>query len=245
MNRLALLALLPGCFLFRSSPNPSCQEGRTVELSLPEDVKKFAGCERASGIQIRTGATIDVAPLSDLEEITGNLSVGPTVGVESISFNGLVRVGGTIHVANNGSMHGLFLPRLEYAGRIEVDNNAVLTTISMPRLAHVEGSLVITDNASLELITTTRLVDVGQELVVAGQPKLNLFEIPLIQHMQSIRLERDPKLPPDVVQRLMAKAEVAEVVVVPPSPSPPSPQSPAPPPVDAGVSVDATSDANP
>lgn len=234
MRRLALLAVLPGCFLFRHSPNPSCQEGRTVELSLPEDVKKFAGCERASGILIRTGATIDVSPLADLQEVTGNITVGPTVGVDSIAFNGLVRVGGTIHVANNGSLRGLYLPRLEQAGRIEVDNNAVLTTISLPRLAHVDGSLVITDNASLELVTTTRLVDIGQELVVAGQGKLDLFEIPLIQHMQTIRLERDPKLPADLVERLTSKAEVNETVPAP------SPQTSPEVPVDAGVSVDAT-----
>ena len=233
MKRLALLALLPGCFLFKSTPNPSCQEGRTVELSLPEDVKKFAGCEKATGIQIRTGATVDVAPLSDLEEITGDLSVGPTVGVESIAFNGLLRVGGTIRVANNGSLRGLYLPRLEHAGRIEVDNNAVLSTISMPRLAKVDGSVVITDNNALELITTTRLTDVGQELVVAGQPKLNLFEIPLIQHMQTIRLERVPKLPAEVVEALTSKAEVNETL-----PGPPVVGTT----VDAGVPADAPTD---
>jgi hypothetical protein len=231
MYRLALLALLPGCFLFRSTPNPSCQQGRIVELSLPEDVKKFAGCEKVTGIQIRTGATIDVAPLSELEEITGDLSIGPTVGVESVAFNGLLRVGGTIRVANNGSLRGLYFPRLEHVGRIEVDNNAVLTSISMPRLARIDGSMVITDNNALELITTTRLVDVGQELVVAGHPKLNLFEIPLIRHVQTIRLERVPKLPPELVEQLTATAEVSETPPALPAVS-----------VDAGVSADAPSD---
>jgi hypothetical protein len=231
MKRLALLALLPGCFLFKSTPNASCQEGRTVELSLPEDVKKFAGCEKATGITIRTGATIDVTPLSDLEEVTGDISIGPTVGVESVAFNGLLRVGGTIRVANNGSLRGLYLPRLEHAGRIEVDNNAVLSTISLPRLQKVDGSIVITDNNALELITTTRLTDVGQELVVAGHPKLNLFEIPLIQHLQTIRLERVPKLPAEVVEALTSKAEVNETPPVLPAVS-----------VDAGVSADAPTD---
>lgn len=233
MHRLALLALLPGCFLFKSSPSASCQEGRTVELSLPEDVKKFAGCEKATGIQIRTGATIDVRPLSELEEITGDLSIGPTVGLDSVAFNGLLRVGGTIRVANNGSLRGLYFPRLEHVGRIEVDNNAVLSTISLPRLAKVDGSMVITDNNALELITTSLLVEVGQELVVAGHPKLNLFEIPRIQHLQAIRLERVPMLPADIVEQLTSKAEVNETpppIVVVTTP-------------DAGVSVDATPDA--
>jgi hypothetical protein len=271
MFRLAWLALLPGCFLFRSSPNASCQEGRTVELSLPEDVKKFAGCEKASGIQIRTGATIDVAPLSDLEEISGDLSIGPTVGVDTVSFNGLTRVGGTIRVVSNGSLRGLFFPRLEQVGRVEVDNNAVLTTISMPRLAHVDGSFVITDNASLELVTTTLLVDLGGELVVTGEPKLNLFEIPRIMQMQAIRLERVPKLPPEVVEALTSKAQVNETPPAVPTPTPttptptpttptPTPKTPTPTPTtptptptpttptkptpaDAGVTLDGAADA--
>ena len=237
---LALLAALPGCFLFRGNSNASCQEGHSVELSLPEDVTKFAGCSRASGITIRTGATIDVSPLNQLEEITGNLSIGPTVGVDTVAFNGLVHVGGTIRIANNGSLRGLYLPRLEYAGRIEIDNNAVLSTISMPRLAQVEGSLVITDNASLELITATVLQTVGGDFVLTDSHKLDLFEIPRIEQMQTIRIERVPKLPADLVTTLTSKALVNETpAVVPP------PQAPAPATVDAGIVVDATSDANP
>ena len=234
MHRLAFLALLPGCFLFKSGPSASCQEGRIVELSLPEDVKKFAGCEKATGITIRTGATIDVAPLSALEEITGDLSIGPTVGVDTVAFNGLVHVGGTIRVANNGSLRGLYFPRLEHVGRIEVDNNAVLDTISMPRLAKVDNSLVVTDNNALELITTTLLVDIGSELVVSGHPKLNLFEIPRIQHMQAVRLERVPKLPTDIVELLLSKADVNETKQPPPIVATPA---------DAGVAVDAPMDA--
>ncbi|HSD90855.1 MAG TPA: hypothetical protein VLB44_25195 [Kofleriaceae bacterium] len=208
MKRLALVGLLPGCFLFHHKQSASCQEGRTVDLSLPEDVKKFAGCERAAGIRIRTGAEIDVTPLSDLEEITGDLSIGPTVGVDTVAFNGLIRVGGTIRVADNGSLRGLFLPRLEKVGRIEVDNNAVLSTISLPRLATVEGSLVITDNTSLEMLTTTMLTDIGQELVISGHPKLELLEMPRIAHMQTIRLESNPRLPPNAVEALTSKADV-------------------------------------
>lgn len=176
-----------------------------VDLSLPEDVTKFAGCKTASGIRIRTGATIDVTALSDLEEISGDLVIGPTVGVDSIAFNGLLEVRGTIRVANNGSLRGLFLPRLERAGRIEVDNNAVLSTISMPRLATVKGAMVITDNNALELVTATLLTSLGQELVIAGHPNLNLLEMPRVSHMATIRLEANPKLPPEVADQLRSK----------------------------------------
>lgn len=215
MKRLALLGLLPGCFLFHHKPSAACQEGRTVELSLPEDVKKFAGCERATGIRIRTGAEIDVTPLAELEEITGDLSIGPTVGVDTVVFNGLRRVGGTIRVEDNGSLRGVFLPRLEQAGRIDISNNAVLSTISLPRLAMVRGSLVITDNASLEMITTTMLADIGQELVISGHPQLDLLEMPRIVHMQTIRLESNPKLPAELAGQLMDKAEMSSNTVPP------------------------------
>lgn len=234
MKKLVLLALLPGCFLFGKKHNASCPSG-TVELSLPEDVTKLVGCEKVAGIVIRTGATIDVAPLADLEEIRGDLTVGPTVGVDTIAFNGLMRVGGTIRVASNGSLRGLYLPRLEHAGRIEVDNNAVLSTISMPRLADVASSLVITDNNALELVTATLLVTIGHELVISGHPKLELLEMPRIARMESIRLERVPKLKPETVENLTSKAEIAPPQVAPP---PATPQAPPP---DAAVDAGSAS----
>jgi hypothetical protein len=217
MKRLVLLALLAGCF-HRGKPSSACPTDRTVELSLPEDVTRIAGCEKVGGIMIRTGATIDVTPLAELEEITGDLTVGPTVGVDTVALNGLLRVGGTVRVASNGSLRGLYLPRLEHAGRIEVDNNAVLSTISLPRLADVSNSLVITDNNALELVTATVLTTIGQELVISGHPKLELLEMPRIARMETIRLERNLKLKPETVENLTSKATI-----------------PSPPPPDAGV----------
>src|SRR5215470_14108381 len=99
--RAIAIALLPGCFLVKSSDTKKCPPDRTVEIGLQEDVVKLVGCEQVAGVTIRTGATIDVAPLRELEEITGNLSVGPTVGVDELSFNGHRHVGGTIRIANN------------------------------------------------------------------------------------------------------------------------------------------------
>lgn len=231
MKRLLLVALLAGCF-HRGKPSSACPADRTIELSLPEDITRIAGCEKVGGIMIRTGATIDVSPLSELEEIVGDLTVGPTVGVDTIAFNGLLRVGGTVRVANNGSLRGLYLPRLEHAGRIEVDNNAVLSTISLPRLADVSNSLVITDNNALELLTATLLVTIGQELVISGHPKLELLEMPRIARMETIRLERNGRLKPETVENLTSKATLATPV----STSPP----------DAGVPfVDAGSFSSP
>lgn len=201
-----VIAATTGCFLFRKGDSASCPQDRVVDLGLQEEIKKFAGCRKASGVRIRTGATIDVSPLRELEEISGDLSIGPTVGVDSIAFNGLLRVGGTIRVTSNGSLRGLFFPRLESVGRIEVDGNVVLTTISVPRLASVKGSFVVTDNHGLELLSASLLQTIGGELVIADHPKLNLLELPRLTSTQTLRIENNPQVAPEVVEGLRAKA---------------------------------------
>jgi hypothetical protein len=206
---VALLACLSGCFLFRSGDRAGCPQGKVVSLGLQEEVARFAGCTKAAGVTIRTGATIDVTPLRELEEITGDLSIGPTVGLDSVAFNGLLRVGGTIRVASNGSLRGLFFPRLEHVGRIEVDGNVVLSTISLPRLADVQGSMVITDNHGLELLSAGMLTTIGSELVIVGHPKLDLVELPRLARMEAVRVEENPKMAPELVEALRNKATLA------------------------------------
>ena len=207
MRVLALLAL-SGCFLFRGGDGARCPRDRTVVLGTQDEVAAFAGCKRASGVTIRTGATIDLAPLDQLAEIGGDLVIGPTVGFEEVAFHGLARVGGAIHVADNGSTRGLFLPRLADAGRIEIDGNVALKTISVPNHARVAGAFVVTDNRSLELLDASLLVTVGKELVLSGHPKLGLVELGHLAHADIIRIEADPKLPAELVEQLRAKATV-------------------------------------
>jgi hypothetical protein len=62
------LALLPltGCFLFPHDPQ-RCREDRVAAITSQDDVATFAGCRRVLGLAIRTGQTIDLAPLRDLE----------------------------------------------------------------------------------------------------------------------------------------------------------------------------------
>jgi hypothetical protein len=222
--RLALvLVLLSGCFLFRSGDSASCPKDRAADLGLQEDVKKLAGCTQAASVIIRTGATIDLAPLKELEEITGDLTIGPTIGIDEASFNGLLRVGGTIRVANNSSLRGLFLPRIEQIGRFEVDNNAVLTSISTPRLTTVTGAMVITDNGHLELISAPLLQNVGKELVISGHSKLNLIEMGRLTSVETIRVEGNPKLSPELVEQLTSKSAIKNEPV--PKSEPPKPEA--------------------
>lgn len=211
MMRIALLALVAGCFSSRGGgESSSCPMDRSVEIGLQDDVKKLAGCTKVSGIIIRTGATIDVSPLAALEEISGDLSIGPTVGLDEAVFNGLVNVGGTIRVANNGSLRGVYFPRLEQSGRVEIEANAVMTTISLPRLTKVQGAFVIADNGSLEMINAPTLANVGKELVIAGHGKLNLLEMSRLTTALAVRIENNPKLSVEVVEQLTSKSSLTK-----------------------------------
>jgi hypothetical protein len=100
-------------------------------------------------------------------------------------------------------MQGLFLPRLERAGSIEIEGNVAVTTVSLPQLAAVHGAIRITDNASLELVDIPALVAIDQELVLSGVPKLTLVEAAQLQRAAAIQLDA-PALPPDVADRLRA-----------------------------------------
>ena len=202
----ALVLAFAACVPSKGTDSSRCPRDHSLEIGLQEDVARYAGCEKAAGVTIRTGATIDVTPLHDLQEISGDLAVGPTVGVDELAFNGLLRVHGTIRIANNGSLRGLFLPRLVEVGRIEIENNAVLESISMPRLKIVEGAVVVTDNNALEMLSASLLETIGGELVILGHPKLNLVELAHLANLQAIRIEDNPKLPADVVDQLVARS---------------------------------------
>jgi hypothetical protein len=216
MKRLAVLALVVGCSSSRGAGKPSsCPTDHSVELGLQEEVDKLAGCTSVAGIVIRTGATIDVAPLKELEEITGDLAIGPTIGLDEVALNGLLRVGGTIRVTNNGTLRGLFFPRVDRVGRIEVENNVALMSISAPRLTSVDGAIVIADNAALELISAPLLATVGKELMITGHAKLSLVEMAKLSNVEVARIERNPKLSAEVVETLTSKSALTK-----PAPTP-------------------------
>jgi hypothetical protein len=206
--RLVLLALLPGCFLFRGGEGERCQEGKNVVLASQDDVLRFAGCRVATGLVVRTGASIDLAPLRELEEIKGDLVVGPTVGIEEVALNRVRTIGGAVRVSKNPSLRGLFLPRLERVGRIFVEDNVTLTTIALPRVATVRGAMIVSDNHSLELIAAGELATIGHELVIIDHPKLTLVELGKLVSAEAVRIERDPKLPPEKVAEIREKGSV-------------------------------------
>lgn len=199
------IGVLAGCPGTRTVGTPSCPMDRTVVISSQEDVDRFAACTTASSLTIRTGASISLAPLRALETITGDLAVGPTVGLEELAFPELREVGGAVKVASNGSLRGMFLPRLERAGRIEIEANASLTTIALPRLEAASGSILILENGVLELLDLSALVTVGKDMLIADNPVLALIEAGKLEQISELRVERNRALPPDQVDGIRAK----------------------------------------
>jgi len=182
---------------------PRCPTEQTVVLASQADVARFASCTTAHGVVIRSGGKLDTSPLRALATITGDLVIGPTVAVEEVTLGELRVIGGTLRVVGNGALQGLFLPRLERAGQIEIEGNVAATTISLPRLAEVRGALRVTDNASLELLDIPALTSIDHELVLSGVPTLLLVEAAQLQRAGAIRIDA-PKLAPDVADRLRA-----------------------------------------
>src|SRR6185437_10160777 len=128
---------LAGCVLIRGNATANCPQDQTITITTQDDVARFATCKRARNVVIRTGAAIDLAPLAHLQEIRGDLIVGPTVGLEEVGLNGLERIGGAVRVTDNAGMHGFYLPRLLDVGRVVIDANPGLRAVALPRVAQI------------------------------------------------------------------------------------------------------------
>ncbi|MFT3700450.1 MAG: hypothetical protein QM831_45320 [Kofleriaceae bacterium] len=208
MNRIALLALVPGCFIFRNGDADRCKPIELLVLDSQEAVAHLAGCKVTGTIVIRAGASLDLTPLHEVERIEGDLVVGPTVGQEEVGLNRVRVITGAVRVSHNPSMRGFFLPRLEEAGRVFIEENGALATIALPRLGTVHGAVVISDNKLLELVSAGELANVGHELVVIDSPKLALLEVGKLISAEAVRIERDPKLPPEITAEIREKGSL-------------------------------------
>ena len=204
-SSLALVVLLAGCPGNRATPTPGCPHDIRVVISEQNELKRYAACVSLGSLTVRSGASIDLSELRALEVITGDLDIGPTVGFEELKLSELTAVEGTVRIISNTSLRAMFLPRLERAGRIEIESNASLTTIVFPRLQTVAGSVLVNQNSLLEIVDFSALTTVGKDLVMADNNALTLIEAGKLEAVQEIRLERNRKLPPDAVDGLRAK----------------------------------------
>jgi hypothetical protein len=197
-NYAVVLAI--GCG--HAPPPPAC--AFEVVLAGRGDVARTARCETAGRVAIRTGAPLDVSTMR-LREVSGDLVIGPSVGVDEIRLPELREIHGALRVVGNGDLHGLYLPALVRVARIEIAGNVALTTIALPKLAAVDGGIAITDNSDLEMIDTPALTTIGGSLAIANDPNLALVEMPTLARAGSVRVEACPKLPAETVDALTSR----------------------------------------
>jgi hypothetical protein len=200
-----LCAALAACTPGPAAPPPARCPAGAVVIASQGDVVRLASCTTLHGVAIRSGGALDASGLRALTTIAGDLVIGPTVGVEDVTLGALRTVTGEVHVVGNGLLQGLFLPKLERAGRLVVDGNVAITTLSLPRLADVHGALRVTDNASLELIDIPALTAIDGELVVTSDPKLTLIEAAALSRVGRVELAA-PHLADELADRLRSLA---------------------------------------
>jgi hypothetical protein len=181
----ALVVMLAACGGAPAAPRaPACAD---IAIGNQADVARIAGCAALHSLTIRTGAAIDLAPLAGLRQVTGDVTIGPTVGMEDITLTGLRRIGGALRVVGNGLAQGIFLRQLERAGPITIDGNPAITTIALPQLT-TAAALRVTDNPSLELLDLAALTTLPGALVLTGAPRLSVLDapgLPAAPHIES------------------------------------------------------------
>ena len=180
---------------------------QTIILESQESVNNFdPNVQLITGdLLIRSGGLsdpiVDLSPLSNLEEIGGNLVVVGNALLEDISqFSSLVRIGGDLDVQGNAKL--LYIEGFEnltsITGDIIFNNNPISTYVSgFINLQSVGGNITNVSNPELLFINgLENLENLGGDLNIWQQPKLtavNAFTA-LDQIGNSLRIEFNAQL---------------------------------------------------
>jgi hypothetical protein len=188
MNRLAASALLLGAcsaspHAAAPAPQPHVCPAQAASPSSQDEIAALGGCARLPALAIRTAAPLDLAPLRELTEISGDLVIGPSVAIEAIHLDSLRAVTGEIRIISNTALHGLYLPALEHAGAVTIEGNLDLAAFTAPRLDTVERAVSIRDNHDLAFV-----------------------ELAALAHVNDVHIEGCPELAEDVITDLQARS---------------------------------------
>ena len=171
---LALALALVGCGGRGAPAGPvprACPTG-DVRVYGQSDLDGLRGCSHVGRLEVRTAATLDLAPLTALARVDGDLVVGPTLALASLRLPALAEVVGAIRIQRNSDLQGVYLPALARTGALEVSDNLALAQVSAPSLREVTGDVRIERAPSLELIETASGPRVLGALRVGAAPRL-------------------------------------------------------------------------
>jgi len=178
MRRLlasALVASCAGAAPTPTAPTPAapptrCPLDRAPLIADQDDVTRFAACTSFTALTIRTGAVVDLSPL-EVTEVLGDLTIGPSVGLDTVSLPALRGVGGALVIVSNGSLRMLVLPALEHARRIAIEANNALEVIDLRALQTVDDELAIAANPVLVRVDAAALAQ-AKSARIEGNPHL-------------------------------------------------------------------------
>ena len=154
----------------------------------------YTHCHQLRTLTVRSGAAVDFAVLAQLTSVTGDLRIGPSLGIAEISLPMLQAVGGTLRVAGNTVASGLYAKRLQRIGRLEITDNATLATLALSALQHVIGDVTIARNGDLGTVLAPHWTKVGGIFRLQSCRSLEFVEIDPSFTAADVQLSDIPKL---------------------------------------------------
>lgn len=167
-------------------------------------------------------ALADLGGLADLEKVEGNLTISRNAKLPALELGQLVEIAGSTRISNNAALATIDVGKLDTLHRLEVLDNAALTTIesfpartiagdvtirgnaklttvgTMSSLDGISGSLTIDNNASLTTIGmfTTSMRYVSTLLTISNNPQLtSLGQLSHLQIIGGVSVTGNSKLP--------------------------------------------------
>lgn len=179
--------------------------GRAAVIGDEAELTEVAMCSSVGDLVIRTGAHIDLTRWTELDHVTGAISIGPTSAIEQLVIPNLRAIDGAVRISANLSLREIALPALERATAITIEANPELATVALPTLRQI-GLLHVIDDPDLALLDLGSLARVEGELRLDTVPSLSSLEAPKLERIGDLHVVRATKLPDDIAQRLRAAA---------------------------------------
>ncbi len=179
-----------GCKESPRRPSLSLCHDRVRVVSV-ESATRLSHCRSLADLEIVSAAALDLGGLAELREVRGDIQIGPTTGLHSISgLDHLDVVGGSLRIDHNVELSGVFWSGLTHVGGdLVIVANLSLHTISLPALKTVGGSISVLGNSALESVSLPALVGVGGTVEVQKSSALFLLDLgefkPLSGHPRS------------------------------------------------------------
>lgn len=154
----------------------------------------YAHCSELHSLAVRSGAAVDFAVLANLTSVTGDVRIGPSLGITEISLPKLQSVGGVLRVTGNTIVSGLYAKLLQHIGMLEITDNATLSTLALSALQRVTGDVTIARNGDLGTVLAPRWTAVGGVFRLQSCRSLEFVEIAPGFAAAAVQISDIPKL---------------------------------------------------